>query len=490
MGLVEQPQLGAAGDQRGDRRPAPLPGRQLGDHDAGEAAVESERGERGVGLGRGRPARPAQKRTLSATVRSSYSPVAWPSSPTRRRTAVRSARQRRSWPSTMASPETTGSEPGAGAQERGLAGAVRALEEHDLAPRRRRDRRRRERGTGRAARPRRGGGRPVRNGLHETTRGYWRPETPTKAGVNGSSVVTARTIAAVRLARVLGAIGRTMITARRAHPAVRRLPAVGHRHPRGAGAGPAAAPVRTEARRRVRRRRRGRRRRPTRRARRPRRLRRRRIQRRRPSRRPSRPSRRRRRRPRRARCSARSRSPRSASAPMWSKASGVDDLKKGPGHYPTRRCPDRRATPPSPVTAPPTARRSPTSTSSNPGDQITVTTLQGIVPLRRDRPGDRLPHRRRGARRQGRQPAHAHRLPPEVQRQQAHRRSTPSSRATPVAAAPSRPAAAGGAEAARRDRQRRVRAEAARHPLRRCCARHLGASPGWSASVGGSGRRT
>ncbi len=102
----------------------------------------------------------AQKRTLSATVRSSYSPVAWPSSPTRRRTARAVGGLRRSQPSTIASPETTGSEARAGAQQRGLAGAVRALDEHDLASLARRDRRRRERETGRAARPRRGNGRP------------------------------------------------------------------------------------------------------------------------------------------------------------------------------------------------------------------------------------------------------------------------------------------------------------------------------------------
>jgi sortase A len=50
------------------------------------------------------------------------------------------------------------------------------------------------------------------NGLHETTRGYWRLETPTKAGRERVSARTARTITAVRLARVLGAIGRSMIT--------------------------------------------------------------------------------------------------------------------------------------------------------------------------------------------------------------------------------------------------------------------------------------
>jgi sortase A len=50
------------------------------------------------------------------------------------------------------------------------------------------------------------------NGLHETTRGYWRPETPTKAGPELVGVTVTRTITAVKLARVLGGIGRTMIT--------------------------------------------------------------------------------------------------------------------------------------------------------------------------------------------------------------------------------------------------------------------------------------
>jgi hypothetical protein len=52
VGLVEQPQLGPSSDEAGERRPAPLPGRQAGDGDAGEAAVEPESGHGGIRVGR------------------------------------------------------------------------------------------------------------------------------------------------------------------------------------------------------------------------------------------------------------------------------------------------------------------------------------------------------------------------------------------------------------------------------------------------------
>ena len=72
VGLVEQPQLGAAGDHRGDRRPAALAGREPGDGDVAQPTVEPERDERGLGVGRsGLRAARAQNRTLSATVSSS-----------------------------------------------------------------------------------------------------------------------------------------------------------------------------------------------------------------------------------------------------------------------------------------------------------------------------------------------------------------------------------------------------------------------------------
>ena len=117
-----------------------------------------------------------------------------------------------------------------------------------------------------------------------------------------------------------------------------------------------------------------------------------------------------------------SRSRRSASTRSSSRASSLDDLKKGPATTPRPRCPGRRATPPSPGTAPPTAPRSTGSTSSQPGDEIIVDTVQGEFTYEVPRPSSSRPDPGRGARGQGRQPAHAHGLPPEVQRPAAHRR--------------------------------------------------------------------
>ena len=71
VGLVEQPQLGSAGHQHRDRRPAALAGRQPGHGHVAQPAVEAQRGERGLGVGRPARAARAQKRTLSATVSSS-----------------------------------------------------------------------------------------------------------------------------------------------------------------------------------------------------------------------------------------------------------------------------------------------------------------------------------------------------------------------------------------------------------------------------------
>ena len=103
---------------------------------------------------------------------------------------------------------------------------------------------------------------------------------------------------------------------------------------------------------------------------------------------------------------------------------GVDvaDLRKGPGHYPSTRCPARRATPPSPATAPPTApvRR---SRPARAGDEIGVVDRPGrrstykVTEQTRGRPErgqvldpDRpTPHARPPAR-----DPHAHHLQPEV----------------------------------------------------------------------------
>ena len=72
VGLVEQPQLGPAGQQAGQRGPSPLTGRQAGHRQAGQAPAEPARVEGGVDvLRRGAPAARPQKRTLSAAVSSS-----------------------------------------------------------------------------------------------------------------------------------------------------------------------------------------------------------------------------------------------------------------------------------------------------------------------------------------------------------------------------------------------------------------------------------
>ena len=78
------------------------------------------------------PAARAQNRTLSATVRSAYRPSWWLSTPTRRRTARGAVT--RSSPEHPHLPASEPGEAGAGAQQGGLAGAVRPAEQHDLTP--------------------------------------------------------------------------------------------------------------------------------------------------------------------------------------------------------------------------------------------------------------------------------------------------------------------------------------------------------------------
>ena len=277
-------------------------------------------------------------------------------------------------------PTTTGRSAGAGPQQRRLAGAVRPSQEHDLAPLDVEV----DAGEGgeaaERARPRRGGG---RRAPWDRGQGYVRG--PVLAGQVGTS----RTLtswrprgrdeersAASSCARVLGGVGRTMITAgvaasscssptscgarasapprprtgsttsspsswrRPTRPTAAaaatthhaddgrrpagqhhhddRLPATHRRH----AAGGAAAPARRR-------------------------------------RRPDRdPAHRRRLDLRRGRVG---RQPQGRPRPLPRR----------------RRCPARPATPPSPGTARPTARRSATSTSSQPGDEIIVTTVQG-----------------------------------------------------------------------------------------------------------------
>ncbi len=81
--------------------------------------------------------------------------------------------------------------------------------------------------------------------------------------------------------------------------------------------------------------------------------------------------------PPRARPRLRSRSRRSASTRSWSRACRSPTSRRARATTRRPRCPARRATPPSRATAPPTALRSTASTSCKPGDEITVTTVQG-----------------------------------------------------------------------------------------------------------------
>ena len=111
VGLVEQPQLGAAGDER--RRPPSAgagrpragrrrcgPGARRGRGWSRAVAISAVRGARACGPRTGRSRRRSGRRRGGS---------ACPSRPTWRRTARRS--DRRSWPSTTASPEATATSP-------------------------------------------------------------------------------------------------------------------------------------------------------------------------------------------------------------------------------------------------------------------------------------------------------------------------------------------------------------------------------------------
>ena len=133
VGLVEQPQLGAAGQEAGQRRAAALPGRQAGHDQVGQPAVEpaAVRARASMSACAAPAARP-QKRTLSTTVSSSYRPVAWPSRPTRRRTRAGLPSVDEVVTEHLRLAPRDREQPRAQAQQRGLPGPVRAAEEHDL----------------------------------------------------------------------------------------------------------------------------------------------------------------------------------------------------------------------------------------------------------------------------------------------------------------------------------------------------------------------
>jgi hypothetical protein len=111
--------------------------------------------------------------------------------------------------------------------------------------------------------------------------------------------------------------------------------------------------------------------------------------------------------------SPRSRSPASASPAPWSRASRLDQLKRGPGHYPSRpRCPARRATchRRAPHHLRPAVPQRRQARARRPDHHQTV---QGEFVYEID-PRDREAQRGGDPGGQGRQPHHPHRLPPQV----------------------------------------------------------------------------
>ena len=132
VGLVEQPQLRPPGDQARERRPAALAGRQPSRPARRRAdRARSIRSSAASISALDAPTVDPQKRTFSATVRSAYSPLACPSSPTRARTASRCVAQVAAGDTSLAACERQ--QPGAQPQQRRLAGAVRTAEQDDLA---------------------------------------------------------------------------------------------------------------------------------------------------------------------------------------------------------------------------------------------------------------------------------------------------------------------------------------------------------------------
>ena len=115
------------------------------------------------------------------------------------------------------------------------------------------------------------------------------------------------------------------------------------------------------------------------------------------------------------------RSPRIGLSTVFVAGTDAGDLRKGPGHYPARRCPGQRGTVASPGTARPTARRSASSTSSARGDEIGSRCPTGASPTGSSARGScrrpRLGHQPRVLR-----PARPLRLPPAVLGGAAHRR--------------------------------------------------------------------
>ena len=256
VGLVEQPQLRAAGDEAGDRRAAALPGRQPADGDAGEPAVEVEVGHRRSPSSEAstRGPRPEAKVVGDGEVVVEAGEVAEQPDPAAHGAAAGRRAQVEAEHLRFALGDRK--DAGAGPQDRRLARHRSAPQQHDLALLDG------EIGPGERREPaeQRHCGAEGDDGAHGTAvkgseggaRGAGRDLTYLDA-VAKHEGGTRKPQRGLVVAKVLSGVGRTMITVGDAPAPVRRLPAVGHGHPHR----PGAEPARRRARRTARRRRRG-----------------------------------------------------------------------------------------------------------------------------------------------------------------------------------------------------------------------------------------
>ena len=133
VGLVEQPQLGTAGHQTGQRRAPALTGGELAHGHVGEAAGQPAGGEGGVDVRRGRAGGPPPEPDVVAhgEVVVEAGGVAQEAHPAPDLAGPAAVGEVRSEHPSLAPHD--GEQAGAGAQQRGLPGPVRPAEEHDLS---------------------------------------------------------------------------------------------------------------------------------------------------------------------------------------------------------------------------------------------------------------------------------------------------------------------------------------------------------------------
>ena len=129
--LVEQPQLGVAGDEARQRAPAPLPGAQTADRHVAEAPVEAHPLE--GGLDRTRRAAPGAYGEADVVGNREVVVEGGGVTDQAQQPADRSTVDPQVVPQDHGGAVDDGHQPGAGAQQGGLASAVRPGQEHDLA---------------------------------------------------------------------------------------------------------------------------------------------------------------------------------------------------------------------------------------------------------------------------------------------------------------------------------------------------------------------